>query len=618
MDTRTDQDAEDKLARLKQAEQELEDARLTGGVAVAAFFDSAGKRKREREEIQETYSSLVREWRQSYIQNYERKNPEIKLKTISSKLRSAEKPIISFNWEIEFPEVFDRDNPGFDAIIGNPPFAGKNTTINSNAEGYLDWLKEIHPESHGNSDLIAHFFRRAFTILRKGGCLGLIATNTIAQGDTCSSGLRYICQNGGTIYNAQKRVKWPGLAAVVVSVINIIKDSYENIKNLNGRPVSKITAFLFHTGRNDNPSVLLKNARKSFQGSILLGMGFTFDDTNPDATSIGEMHQLIEHNPKNNERIFPYIGGEEVNSSPTHAHHRYVINFGEMSESEAREYPDLIKIVEEKVKPQRLAQKREIRARYWWRFGETTPALFRAIAQCDRVLVISRIGNAFALTFLPKGMVYNEKLVVFPFERNAPFCTLQSRVHEIWTRFFSSTLKDDLQYTPSKCFETFPFPENWETNPMLEAVGKEYYEFRAALMVRNNQGLTDTYNRFHDPDERNPDILKLRELHAKMDRAVLDAYGWTDIPTACEFLLDYEEEEDESNSRRKKPWRYRWSEEVHDEVLARLLDLNQKRHEAEILGGKHAETKAKSKKSRKPKATKSTQINVQQPSLFGE
>jgi hypothetical protein len=80
-------------------------------------------------------------------------------------------------------------------------------------------------------------------------------------------------------------------------------------------------------------------------------MGFTFDDTNPEATPIAEMHRLIEQNPKNAERIFPYIGGEEVNSSPTHAHNRYVINFGEMSEAEAREYPDLMKIVEEKVKP---------------------------------------------------------------------------------------------------------------------------------------------------------------------------------------------------------------------------------------------------------------------------
>ena len=72
-------------------------------------------------------------------------------------------------------------------------------------------------------------------------------------------------------------------------------------------------------------------------------------------------------------------------------------------------------------------------------------------------------------------------------------------------------------------------------------------------MVRNNEGLTKTYNRFHDPDERSPDILKLRELHAAMDRAVLDAYGWTDLKPTCEFLLDYEEDEDEDESARRPP-----------------------------------------------------------------
>ena len=90
-------------------------------------------------------------------------------------------------------------------------------------------------------------------------------------------------------------------------------------------------------------------------------------------------------------------------------------------------------------------------------------------------------------------------------------------------------MKDDMRYTPSDCFETFPFPENFETNERLEAVGKEYYEFRAQLMIANNEGLTKTYNRFHDPYERSPEIQKLRELHDAMDRAVLDAYGWTDL-----------------------------------------------------------------------------------------
>ena len=151
-------------------------------------------------------------------------------------------------------------------------------------------------------------------------------------------------------------------------------------------------------------------------------------------------------------------------------------------------------------------------------------------------------------------------------------------------------MKDDLRYTPSDCFETFPFPNNWQNHPDLEAVGKAYYAYRAQLMFDNAQWLTKTYNRFHNPEERDPGILELRELHAAMDRAVLDAYGWTDIPTDCEFLLDYEIDEEEWGNK-KKPYRYRWPQDVHDEVLARLLDLNQKRAREEQLAGLQVGTK---------------------------
>ncbi|MFM6154061.1 MAG: type IIL restriction-modification enzyme MmeI, partial [Sphaerospermopsis kisseleviana] len=245
---------------------------------------------------------------------------------------------------------------------------------------------------------------------------------------------------------------------------------------------------------------------------------------------------------------------------------RYVINFGEMSEEEAWQYPDLMNIVEEKVKPARLAQKDKISQEKWWLFLRTRPELFRAMSQLNRVLVISRVSQHGSFTFLPSAMVFSDSLVVFANDKNSFFCILQSRIHEIWARFFGSSLEDTLRYTPSDCFEAFPFPENWENNLTLEQVGKTYYEYRAEWMVKNNQGLTETYNRFHDPDEYDPDIIKLRELHTAMDKAVLNAYGWSDISTECEFLLDYEEKDftpDISPTKRgerskKKPWRYRW------------------------------------------------------------
>ena len=543
---------------LEEAQRELQSVRRYADLVLAAFFGEEKTKDRDHKRDM---------WAEALIQQ--------PAESTDFSFENIKPPLEPFHWEIEFPEVFGRENSGFDAIIGNPPFAGKNTILNANVPGYMDWLKQIHIGSHGNADLAAHFVRRAFTLLRKGGTLGLIATNTIGQGDTRSTGLRWICKNGGTIYSAQRRIKWPGEAAVVVSFVHIVKGTYKGLRKLDDREVETISAFLFHEGGHDDPERLGANARKSFVGSYLLGMGFTFDDTDSKgiATPVSEMHRLIEKDPRNQEVIFSYIGGAEVNDSPTYSFFRYAINFYDRDLEKAETWPDLINIVRARVKPGRDRQKRKALRERWWQYAEKRPGLNRAISGLDQVLVISRVGQHATFAFLPTGTVFAESLIVFPFDTHAAFCSLQSRPHEIWARFFGSSMKDDLRYTPSDCFETYPFPENWEVQVDLEASGKEYYEFRAALMVRNNEGLTKTYNCFHNPDERDIEIAKLRELHAAMDRAVLDAYGWCDIPTDCDFSLDYEIDEEEQG-KRKKPWRYRWPDEIRDEVLARLLALN--------------------------------------------
>ena len=216
---------------------------------------------------------------------------------------------------------------------------------------------------------------------------------------------------------------------------------------------------------------------------------------------------------------------------------------------------------------------------------------------------------------MPSGRVLANTLDLFPFPTYSAFCVLQSRPHEVWARFFGSSLEDRLRYTPTDCFETFPFAQNWHSQPALEEAGKAYYEFRAAMMVRNNEGLTKTYNRFHDPDEHSPDILKLRGLHDNMDRAVLNVYGWTNLQPGLEFILDYEDEQadDGETSDRKKPWRYRWIDEDRDEVLARLLELNHTRAEEEAQSVPAASSTSTSVK-RGRKSSKSTP--VASPSLF--
>ncbi len=581
---------------LDDARFEASNVRLLGDLTLAAFFE--GTKPKEREQTRLEFARDVGDGNAGQYRSW------------LEEMRDSDPPLAPFHWEIEFPEVFERENPGFDAVVGNPPFAGKNSVVAANRRQYPDWLKELHEESHGASDLVAHFFRRAFHVIRSGGTFGLIATNTIAQGDTRNSGLRWICEHDGELYNVRTRVKWPGLAAVVVSVLHIAKGRFNGTKQLDGNAVDRITAFLFHRGEHRDPARLKANANQSFQGSIVLGMGFTFDDTDRKgvATPLAEMHRLLEDNPRNKDAIFPYIGGEELNSSPTHAHHRYVINFrdyplrrddiGELwadadadSQRELRrqavvpkDYPhpvasdwsDLLEIVRLKAKPERDVQNRKALRERWWHYAEKRPGLYAHAAPHDRVLAISSVCQHVAFASLPTKMVYSHALIIFPFDSLAAFSALQSSLHEIWMRFFGSSLEERLRYTPSDCFETFPFPTDWATRPDLEAPGTAYYDYRAALMAKNNEGLTKTYNRFHDPNEDSPAIAKLRALHAAMDRAVLTAYGWQDIPTDCQFLLDYEIDEAEWGTK-KKPYRYRWPNEVRDEVLARLLELNAQR-----------------------------------------
>jgi len=632
-DSRSDADDAQKRQALYELNASTAYLRTVGDLLVAAFFN--GKRPRDREELRKIYLEATLKYSSAAELEEELAEP-------LERLREREKGILPLHWQLAFPDVFGRPQPGFDAFVGNPPFAGNNTLIQGYPEGILEWLKQLHPESGGLCDLVAHFFRRCFHLLRPGGALGLISTNTIAQGDTRSSGLRWICLNGGTIYAARKRRKWPGVAAVVVSVVHLLKGNYSGVMLLGKRPVEQITAFLFAKGGHEDPKKLVANEGKSFLGSKIYGQGFTFDDSGPadDDTPaipspIATMDRMIAKNPKNAEVILPYIGGEEVNSSPTHAHHRYVISFGERSEEECRrEWPELMAIVERKVKPGRLGQNREIRARYWWRFGETSPALNKAAAGLERVIANSQVSSHACFAFLPSATVFSHALNVFPGLEITHFAVVQSSTHIHWALLQASSMKDDLRYTPSDCFETFPFPigllDSTASAPAykgnrqsLEYIGERYHQFRAELMVSNNEGLTSTYNRFHDPAETSPRLLELRRLHGEMDQAVLAAYGWSDVPTACGFGLDYLDTEDDAQlpeqlqeqidsgepffwdandaldfqgqlqacgaitSRRRLPWRYRWPDAVRDDVLARLLALNSERYAEEVAQGLH-------------------------------
>jgi len=472
---------EQQKQRLDEADRDIAEIRLGGDAVIAAFFFEA-KAKARRQVIDDFKVQFGLDGGQDVARH------------LRQGLLSGEHPITPFHWDIEFPEVFSGDNPGFDGIVGNPPFAGKNTIINGSRKGFLDWLKIISPGAHGNADLSAHFFRRAYGLLREGGAMGLIATDTIAQGDTRESGLEYLLtKTDAQIFNARKRVEWPGEAQTLISTVHIRKgECPDTSPRIDGKRVERVSAFLREGVVDQSPSTLEMNAEIAFAGSYPLGSWYLFDDIGSEkgeCSSLEDMERLIAQSPDNGDRIKPFLGGSEVNNHPEHLHHRYVIDFEDFPlqreelspewstatdkektemmrcgmvpldypDAVAADWPELLSIIRENVKPDRDKQDRDALRIRWWQFAERRPALYAKLSEIGSAFVIgSKAVPHFCFAKVSSSQVLSQNLHVFASDDTVLFANISSNVHEIWARFFSSGREDRLSYTPSDCFVNFP------------------------------------------------------------------------------------------------------------------------------------------------------------------
>ncbi len=506
-------------------------------------------------------------------------------------------PLNPFHWELEFPEVFGRDNPGFDVIVGNPPFVGGQKITGALGTEYRDYLIErIAHGQKGSADLCAYFFLRAGQLLRDGGMMALLATNTIAQGDTREVGLDQLTAQGFSIPRAVPSAPWPGEASLEVAQVWLYRGAWPGAFVLNEQPVAGITPFLTVPGQvAGKPYRLAANADRSFQGSIVLGMGFVLTPE--------EAQALIARNPRNQACLFPYLNGEDLNSRFDQSPSRWVINFhdwplnrgadgvwrtadakqrkawlqsgivpADYPDPVAVDYPDLLAIVRERAKPERDklangdASARD-RAKRWWQFGRPTIALYSAIVEMETVLVSCRVTKYIVNSFVPTGYVYDVALNVLTRNLDILVSICDSSIYDSWVRQYASSLETRVRYTLVDCFETFPFPLNLSG---LDAIGERYYTHRQTIMQTRREGLTATYNRFHNPNDRAPNIQQLRDLHVEMDHAVAAAYGWQDL------ALDH------AFHDTKQGLRYTVSESARRELLDRLLALNHQRHEEEV------------------------------------
>jgi hypothetical protein len=368
---------------------------------------------------------------------------------------------------------------------------------------------------------------------------------------------------------------------VVVSIVHIIKQHSPKVAFLDGKCVGRISAYLAE-GINDNsPARLAQNPYFSL-GAKIYGQGFLFADESPDCTPLEVASRLIETKPDLAARIRPYIGGEEILSHPSQEPDRLVITLSDLqSEDELDHYPELRDIVRQMVKP-----KRDILGtnpnniplkKRWWAFQAHRPELQKRLSTMEMALVAPRVNPRFGFAMLPANLVFSEQVVVFCIDKYSGFAAMQSRVHELWARSFSSTALELIRYAPSDCYVTFPFPVDWETHDFLDAAGKRYDVLRSKFLVTRGVGITKLYNLLHSVSESGAEIEDLRMLHNDLDSVVLRSYGWNDLAdrAAPEFLTE------DTEPDHRYQGRLFWPGPFRDEVLARLLDLNRARAEEE-------------------------------------
>jgi hypothetical protein len=483
----------------------------------------------------------------------------------------------TLHWPLVFPEVFE--SGGFDAIVGNPPFLGGQKLTTAVGTAYREYLVElVGGGARGSADLIAYFVLRAHGLLSGKGQTGLIATNTLAQGDTREVGLDQAVANGTEIRQSIKSRSWPSRSAVLeycaVWTSRTILDE-DAVHRADDVIVPGITTSLDPVSRVTGPPYrLAANLGISFQGSNILGLGFTMEPSRAEA--------LIEKNPRNAEVLFPYLNGQDLNSRPDCSGSRWVINFHDWPEEKARTYPDCYTQVSQLVKPERANNKDERRREIWWRFTRPTPDLYRAISGLDRAIVITLHAKVVMPVMTSTGQVFSHALAVFATEDPAMLAMLSSAPHYWWAISWASTIKGDLRYTPSDVFETLPRPE---LTGELRSLGERLDSSRRELMIARQAGLTKTYNLVHDRGCQDSDIVELREIHKAIDEAVVRAYGWNDL---LHQGLDHKVYDTRQGTR------YAICPVARQEILDRLLELNHERYAKEVAAGLHGKSGEKS------------------------
>jgi len=438
--------------------------------------------------------------------------------------------------------------PVAEVIVGNPPFLGGGKLLRELGDEYVGTLRQTYAgRVPGGADLVCYWFEKARAQIEAGQAqrAGLVATNSIRGGQNRKVLERI--RETGAIFNAWSDLEWVNEgAAVRVSLVGFGTATSPMI--LDGQPVMAIYADL--TGQSFDDGVdltqalsLTENAGVSCYGSQQKGQ---FEIEGGDARRL--LAYPNPHGKPNSEVIKRAINAKQVMDRP---HDDWVIDFGLfMPEDQAMLYEGPYEIITTQVKPARLAGRDQSQKRRWWLHARPSPVYRRAQQGLSRCIATPAVAKYRLFIWLDSNILADHALIVFARSDDTTFGILHSRFHELWALRTCTWLGkgNDPRYTPTTCFETFPFPkgasfeahaqaiavaarklnelrENWLNPPQwVDRVPEVVPGYPDRLIPKpehaaelKKRTLTNLYN-------QRPTWLD--HAHRTLDQAVAAAYGW--------------------------------------------------------------------------------------------
>jgi hypothetical protein len=435
--------------------------------------------------------------------------------------------------------------PRADFIIGNPPYLGQARQRDAFGDGCVDALRAVYKELPDTADLVLYWWYRAANEVAEGRTsrAGLITTKSITQAqsrsvisDAASRGawVTWVVPNHPWVEDsggADVRVAMTVLALNPKRAVRIEVDDRGQVQR--HLETSRLNFDLTTHADVGSASAaeLLANSGLSSPGFKLHGSGFLL--AKADATS------LIARQPRLLAVIHLFRNGRDITARPRDV---YVVDFGLMNEEEATAFPVAFGLVQDRVRPERLANKRAVYREYWWRFGEPRRELRSAVSGLKRYIATVETSKHRFFTFLDSEVAPDNKLICVGLEDGFALGVLSATIHVEWAIAAGARLGvgNDPVYVKGRCFDAFPFPVTGESlRESIAATAERIDELRrSAIETDERVTMTGMYNVVEKlrsgealtPKERTIHELAacgvLKDLHDELDALVAEAYGW--------------------------------------------------------------------------------------------